>query len=119
MAIMALFRSPRVDKTVYDAIIEELDLESQPGVGALTHACGFDENGVCVCDVWESRQDFEAFLSDRLRPAFARLNLEFEQPTILDAYAFNVSDDVDRYKPQGASASAAGRASPGGEARPV
>jgi hypothetical protein len=118
MAIMALFRSSRVDRSVYDAIIEELNLEAQPAAGALTHACGFDENGVCVCDVWESRQDFEAFLSDRLRPAFARLNLEFEQPTILDAYAFNVSPDIDRYKPDLAAASA-GRTSPGGEARPV
>jgi hypothetical protein len=118
MAIMALFRSPRVDQSVYDAIIEELDLEGQPAAGALTHACGFDENGVCVCDVWESRQHFETFMSDRLRPAFARLNLEFEQPTILETYAFNVTDDVDRYKPGLASASA-GRPSPGGEARPV
>jgi len=117
MAIMALFRSPRVDQTVYDAIIHELDLEGQPAAGVLTHACGFDESGVCVCDVWETRQDFEAFLSNRLRPAFARLNLEFEQPTILDAYAFNVTGDVDKYKP--ALAAAAGRASPGGEARPV
>jgi hypothetical protein len=118
MAIMALFRSPRVDRTIYDAIIAELDLEHQPAAGALTHACGFDENGVCVCDVWESRQDFEAFMSNRLRPAFAKLNLEFEQPTILDAYAFNVTDDVDRYKPELASAPP-GRASPGNEARPV
>jgi hypothetical protein len=57
-------------------------------------------------------------MSDRLRPAFARLDLEFEQPTILDAYVFNVTDDIDKYKP-GLAAAAAGQASPGGEARPV
>jgi hypothetical protein len=118
MAIMALFRSPRVDRTVYDAIIQELDLERQPAAGALTHACGFDDQGICVADVWESRQDFDAFLNDRLRPVFAKLNLEFEQPTVFDAYAFTVTDEVDRYKEEAAPAQASSRTS-ADEARPI
>jgi hypothetical protein len=100
MAIMALFRSPRVDQALYDAIMQELDLERRPVSGALTHACGFDENGICVVDVWESRKDFDAFLSDRLGPAFAKLKVDFDPPVVLDAYAFNVTEDVDRYKPE-------------------
>lgn len=104
MAIMALFRSPRVDRTVYDAIIQELDLEAKPAPGALTHACGFGDDGIFVCDVWESRAEFEAFVSDRLRPVFSKLNVEIEQPTILDAYAFNITDGADKYKPALATA---------------
>jgi hypothetical protein len=99
MPIMALFRSNRVDQTAYDAIIKELDLEAQPMQGAVTHACGFDENGICVCDVWESRQEFEAFLTNRLRPVFTKLNLDYEPPTILETYAFNVTEGADKYKP--------------------
>jgi hypothetical protein len=118
MAIMALFRSSRVDRTVYDSIIQELDLEHQPAAGALTHACGFDDQGVCVADVWESRQDFEAFMNDRLRPVFAKLNLEFEQPAILDCYAFTVTDEVDRYKEEAAPARTSSRTS-ADEARPI
>jgi hypothetical protein len=118
MAIMALFRSSRVDRTAYDAIIQELDLERQPAAGALTHAVGFDDQGILVADVWESREDFEAFLNDRLRPVFAKLNLEFEQPAIIDAYAFTVSDEVDHYKPELAPTQPSGT-SPTDEARPV
>jgi hypothetical protein len=98
MAIMALFRSRRVDQALYDAIIQELDLDQRPAAGALSHACGFDDNGICVVDVWESRTDFDAFLSDRLGPVFAKLNIEVEPPVVLEAYEFSVTEDVDRYK---------------------
>ena len=97
MPIMALFRSPSVDQAQYDAIVQELDLESQPAAGGLTHACGFDDAGICVTEVWESRADFEAFLTDRLRPVFAKLGIEFVEPQILDAYAFMASEGTDRY----------------------
>ncbi|HKR88741.1 MAG TPA: hypothetical protein VJS38_11265 [Phenylobacterium sp.] len=97
MPIMALFRSPSVDQTQYDALIQELDLEQRPPAGALTHACGFDEGGICVADVWESRADFDAFLTDRLRPAFTKLGIEFVEPQILDTYAFTASEGTDRY----------------------
>lgn len=109
MTIMALFRSNRIDQSAYDAIIQELNLEAQPPQGALSHACGFDASGICVCDVWESRQDFDAFLNDRLRPVFTKLNLEYEPPTVLETYAFNVTDDVDKYKQAPAPETAGGR----------
>ena len=104
MAIMALFRSPNVDKALYDAIMQELDLERRPASGGLTHACGFDASGICVVDVWESRAEFEAFLNDRLRPVFAKLKVEVDPPVVLDAYGFRVTEAVDRYKPELAGA---------------
>lgn len=114
MAIMALFRSPRVDQKTYDAIIQDLDLEHRPAAGAITHACGFDAGGICVLDVWESRKDFEAFLTERLKPTFARLKIDFVAPTIMDAYAFNATDEVDHHK-AGAAAGIAAAASSGRE----
>ena len=97
MPIMALFRSSDIDRPRYDAIIQELDLEHRPAEGMLTHVCGFDSKGICVTDVWESRQDFAAFVSARLRPAFAKLNLPFTAPEILEAYDFEASDGVNHY----------------------
>jgi len=111
MPIMALFRSPRVDQNLYDAIIQDLDLEQAPAAGALTHSCGFDNNGICVVDVWETRGHFEAFLADRLRPTFAKLNIEFVEPVIIDAYAFTATEDVDQYvRERAAGFQAAGKA---------
>lgn len=97
MPIMALFRSPRVDQNLYDAIMQELDLEHDPPAGALTHACGFDAEGICVVDVWESRSDFETFVRNRLRPTFAKLKIDFVEPKIIDAYAFTAAEETDRY----------------------
>jgi len=99
MAVMAIFRSAKVDRAKYDAIMRELDLNDSPATGGLTHACAFDDQGIHVVDVWESREDFEAFLKDRLLPVFAKLDIEVEPPTVLDAYGLRVSDDADRYKP--------------------
>jgi hypothetical protein len=111
MPIMVLFRSPRVDRTLYDAIMQELDVEQSPPAGSLTHACGFDDKGICVVDVWESRKDFEAFLTDRLTPTFAKLNIDFVAPEIIDGYAFRASEEVDRYvRERGPDLRAAGQA---------
>jgi hypothetical protein len=99
MPIMALFRSQRVDQNLYDAIMQALDIDQGPPAGALTHACGFNDQGICVVDVWESRQEFEAFLTDRLAPVFAKLGIDFIAPEIFDAYAFRATENVDGYMP--------------------
>lgn len=116
MPIMALFRSQRVDQHLYDAIMQELDLEQAPPTGALTHSCGFDDRGICVVDVWETRKDFEVFVADRLKPTFAKLNIEFVAPEIIDAYAFRATEGVDRYMRERASEfGATGNAAASGE----
>jgi hypothetical protein len=98
MPVMTLFRSPNINQMHYDAIIQALNLQEQPQVGMLSHACGFDQNGICVQDIWESRQDFDSFLNGRLKPAFAKLGLTFVEPEIIETYRFGVSEGVDRYK---------------------
>lgn len=107
MPIMALFRSPKVDQTTYDRIIEALDLERNPPAGSLSHVAGFDAGGACVVDVWESRREFDDFLRNRLNPVFQKLKVDIQPPTVIETYAFNVTDEVDRYKqPIGEAASA-------------
>ena len=101
MPVMTLFRSPSINQAQYDAIIQALNLQDQPQTGMLTHACGFDQKGVCVQDTWESRLAFDAFVATRLKPVFAKLGYTFVEPEILETYAFRVSDGVDRYKAEG------------------
>jgi hypothetical protein len=54
----------------YDAVNERLDLDSNPADGLIVHTAGWDEDaGVFrIFDVWESREQAEAFLRDRLQP---------------------------------------------------
>jgi hypothetical protein len=56
--------------TNYDAINERLDLDNNPADGLIVHTAGWDEDaGVFrIFDVWESRDQAEAFVRDRLQP---------------------------------------------------
>jgi hypothetical protein len=99
MPVMTLFRSPNINQQQYDAIIQALDLEHKPQSGILTHFCGFDKNGLCVQDVWESRQDFDSFVANRLKPAFAKLGMTYVGPeAIIDGYKFRTTEGADRYQ---------------------
>jgi hypothetical protein len=53
----------------YDAVVAALDLKDAPD-GMLIHTAGFDHDaGVFrIFDVWETREDGERFINDRLNP---------------------------------------------------
>jgi hypothetical protein len=53
--------------TNYDAIHERV-MAGGPIEGALVHTAGFSGNGFRIFEVWESREDFERFLNERLMP---------------------------------------------------
>jgi hypothetical protein len=55
--------------TNYDAVVSALNLQDAPD-GLLIHTAGFDHDaGVFrIFDVWESRAQGEAFISERLDP---------------------------------------------------
>jgi hypothetical protein len=59
----------------YDALVAELDLQDEIPDGLLIHTAGFDlEAGVFrVFDVWETREQGEKFLSNRLGPIAERM----------------------------------------------
>jgi hypothetical protein len=97
MPVMTLFRSPNINQQQYDAIIQALELEHKPQSGILSHACGFDQKGICVQDVWASRQDLDSFLADRLKPAFAKLGMTFTEPEIIETYKFRITEGAERY----------------------
>jgi hypothetical protein len=51
----------------YDAVHERV-IAGGPIEGALVHTAGFTGNGFRIFEVWESREDFERFLNERLMP---------------------------------------------------
>ena len=55
--------------TNYDAVVSQLGLADAPA-GLLIHTAGFDHDaGVFrIFDVWESREQGERFIKDRLEP---------------------------------------------------
>jgi hypothetical protein len=56
--------------TNYDAVNARLNAESDPPEGAIAHTAGFDEEaGVFrIFDVWESREQAQRFVDERVLP---------------------------------------------------
>jgi hypothetical protein len=56
--------------TNYDAIVAQLDIDSNRPAGLVVHTAGWDEGaGVFrIFDVWETAEDGERFMQERLRP---------------------------------------------------
>ena len=60
--------------TNYDAVADALNLTETPD-GLLIHTAGFDHDGGVfrIFDVWESREQGDRFLTERLGPVLERL----------------------------------------------
>jgi hypothetical protein len=61
--------------TNYDRVNERLDTRNNPPEGGLVHTAGFDEEaGIFrIFDVWETREQGERFLQERLMPILQEL----------------------------------------------
>ena len=70
MAVGMHLYAPGMTSEQYDQVMANLDWDGAPTPkGFVAHYAGPTENGWFVFDVWESEQDFESFLHDRLGAA--------------------------------------------------
>jgi hypothetical protein len=70
MAVGTITRfSEGVGADQYDAVIEKMGLADKPVEGLIFHSAGELEGSFQVFNVWETRENFERFKADRLRPA--------------------------------------------------
>ena len=54
----------------YDGVQEKLGLEADPPEGLIFHSAGFGDEGVFrIYEVWETREQAERFLDERIMPA--------------------------------------------------
>jgi hypothetical protein len=78
MAVGVLAAAPEFTRQVYDNITERMFGHSpmradEAPQGLILHSAGQGEQGFYVYDVWESREDFERFMEERLGPAMAEV----------------------------------------------
>jgi hypothetical protein len=69
VAVAMFMHWPRVTPAQYDAVMARLALDLEPAVGSVLHVATLTEDGLDVCDVWQTEQSFQDFLAQRLRPA--------------------------------------------------
>jgi hypothetical protein len=72
MAVCLMMQFAGIDTGKYEAVMEKLGLRGSNSNwpnGIVSHVAGATTDGLCVVDVWESQQDFDAFMKGRLKPA--------------------------------------------------
>jgi hypothetical protein len=78
MAVAMFMHWPGVTSDQYDAVMTRLELDSSPAAGGVLHVAALTDEGLEVCDVWQTEQAFHGFLEHRLLPAAAELELPGE-----------------------------------------
>jgi hypothetical protein len=69
----------------YDAVTEKLGLSEEAPEGLIFHSAGELEGRFQVFNVWETRENFERFTADRLRPAQVAVMGEEQVAALPDA----------------------------------
>jgi hypothetical protein len=78
MAVAMFMHWPGVSAGQYDAVMGRLGLDANPAAGAVLHLATVTDEGLEVCDVWQTEQAFQGFLEHRLLPVADELGLDGE-----------------------------------------
>lgn len=81
MAVAMFMHWPGVTPHQYDAVMARLGLDIQPAAGAVLHLASLTDDGLEVCDVWQTERAFQGFLAQRLLPAADEIGID-GQPEI-------------------------------------
>jgi len=87
MSIVVRFPPANMTKQQYDSIRSELEEAGDwPAEGCQLHVCFGDEQDIRVSEVWESREQFEAF-GEKLMPRLEAFGAEVgDQPEVFEAH---------------------------------
>jgi hypothetical protein len=93
VALVQEFKAVGNDRTTtnYDHIVEILDIDSNPPLGLIAHAAGWDEKAEVfrIVGIWTSADTLESFMRERLASALAEgpINtVEREEPDLESIY---------------------------------
>ncbi len=78
MAVAMYMHWPGLTSDQYDSIMARLGLDANPPAGWVLHMATVTEEGVDVCDIWQTEQAFNGFLEQRVLPAVSELGIRGE-----------------------------------------
>src|SRR5688572_31119134 len=78
MAVAMFMHWPGMTAGQYDAVMARLDLDANPAAGGVLHLAALTDEGLEVCDVWQTEQAFHGFLRHRLLPVANELEIDGE-----------------------------------------
>ena len=60
-------------KEIYEEIRKQVNWEGDVPKGIVIHLAAFDKKGIRITDIWESEEDFNNFIQNRIIPAATKL----------------------------------------------
>jgi hypothetical protein len=78
MAVAMYMHWPGVTSDQYDAVMARLGLDANPPAGAVLHMATVTDDGLEVCDIWQTEQALNGFLDQRLLPVVSELGISGE-----------------------------------------
>jgi hypothetical protein len=75
MAIVMNMRWEGVTKAQYDQARAAVKWETETPTGAKFHVASFDDKGLRVTDLWDSADDFNRFVEERLMPGVQQVGI--------------------------------------------
>ena len=81
MAVAMFMRWSGVTSDQYDTVMSRLELDSNPAAGGVLHVAALTDEGLEVCDVWQTEQAFRGFFENRFLPVASELGFT-GQPVI-------------------------------------
>jgi hypothetical protein len=78
MAVAMFMHWPGMSADQYDALVARLDLDANPAAGEILHLAALTDQGLEVCDVWQTEPAFQGFLEHRVMPLVQELQLTGE-----------------------------------------
>ncbi|MGH3135489.1 MAG: hypothetical protein ACRDPV_03200, partial [Gaiellaceae bacterium] len=75
MAVAMFMHWPGVTSDQYDAVMASLELDANPAAGGVLHVAALTEDGLEVCEVWQTELAFHSYLEHRLLPVMGGLEI--------------------------------------------
>jgi hypothetical protein len=88
MAVVMIMHWREVTEAQYEQTRQQVRWETDVPEGAKFHVAWFEQDGLHVIDLWDSREQFERFRAQRLGPAVQQIGIQ-GQPVVkfADAHA--------------------------------
>ncbi|MBA3726131.1 MAG: hypothetical protein H0W86_06680 [Armatimonadetes bacterium] len=87
MAVIIQLEWPGLTLDQFDEARRRIRWEEEPAKGSIVQAQGWDNGTFKAADIWESEEDWNNFLQNRILPAVAGLNIPGQPTTrVFDAY---------------------------------
>ncbi len=94
MAILVRYAPPGMTRAEYDQASEQVETRLQwPPDGLILHVCFGSDGDMRVSEVWESREQLEAF-QENLMPVLTEAGIQVEgrEPEYLDVHAIEARE---------------------------